>query len=388
MSGPRRSPLACCPPAARLPPAAAYHPHRHPLHLHLHLLLHLHRRRRRHHPQVKEVHKEVTETGKAAASAAKKAPRAAEAADLLEEGIATTCAVVEKAGPLLQEVMAIQKALRQVPVVELHIPTVVLVGAPNVGKSSIIRAISTGTPEVNNYPFTTRGVTLGHIFEERGGTRRRFQIMDTPGVLAREDALRNEMESLTLASMKHLPTAVLFVFDLTGLSGDDKSSIEDQLKVRAELRARFPRRPWLDVVSKSDLEADEGALELLDEMGVKYLHTSVETGDGLDGEFWRGWGRGRGRKLEPRRPHATLPPAKGSQTTRVRPPHHLTIPPSHHPANPSALEVEVREMLAQVDQVLAAHEKAQRAAAEAATESEGRGGDGAGDGTFYDDRGR
>lgn len=38
------------------------------------------------------------------------------------------------------------------------------VGAPNVGKSSIIRAVSTGTPEVNSYPFTTRGMSLGHMF--------------------------------------------------------------------------------------------------------------------------------------------------------------------------------------------------------------------------------
>ena len=57
----------------------------------------------------------------------------------------------------------VQKSLRKIPIVELGTPTVVLVGAPNVGKSSIVRAISSGTPEVNNYPFTTRGMTLGHI---------------------------------------------------------------------------------------------------------------------------------------------------------------------------------------------------------------------------------
>ena len=49
--------------------------------------------------------------------------------------------------------------------VELDTPTVVLVGAPNVGKSSIVRAISSGTPEINDYPFTTRGVTIGHIVD-------------------------------------------------------------------------------------------------------------------------------------------------------------------------------------------------------------------------------
>ena len=90
------------------------------------------------------------------------------------------------------------------------------------------------------------------------------------------------MESLTLASMKHLPTAVLFVFDLTGLSGDAKSSLDDQFEVRRELRERFPRRPWFDVVSKADLPAADGAMERLEELGIDFLHVSTVTGDGLD----------------------------------------------------------------------------------------------------------
>lgn len=43
--------------------------------------------------------------------------------------------------------------LRRIPVIELNTPTVVLVGAPNVGKSSIVRAVSTGTPEVAFYIY-------------------------------------------------------------------------------------------------------------------------------------------------------------------------------------------------------------------------------------------
>lgn len=55
------------------------------------------------------------------------------------------------------------------------------------------------------------------------------QIMDTPGVLSRPDGERNEMEALTLASMQHLPTAVVFVMDLSGHSGH-LSSIENQVR--------------------------------------------------------------------------------------------------------------------------------------------------------------
>jgi nucleolar GTP-binding protein len=42
----------------------------------------------------------------------------------------------------------VQKSLRRIPAIELSTPTVVLVGAPNVGKSTIVRAVSSGTPEV------------------------------------------------------------------------------------------------------------------------------------------------------------------------------------------------------------------------------------------------
>lgn len=57
------------------------------------------------------------------------------------------------------------------------------------------------------------------------------------------------MEKLTFASLAHLPTAVIFVIDPTGLSGE-KSTLLAQLSVRKHLKERFPRRPWLDVVSK------------------------------------------------------------------------------------------------------------------------------------------
>jgi Nucleolar GTP-binding protein 1 (NOG1) len=57
------------------------------------------------------------------------------------------------------------------------------------------------------------------------------------------------MEKLTFASLAHLPTAVIFVIDPTGLSGE-KSTLLAQLNVRKHLKERFPKRPWLDVVSK------------------------------------------------------------------------------------------------------------------------------------------
>ena len=149
-------------------------------------------------------------------------------------------------------------------------------GAPNVGKSSIVRAVSSGTPEVNDYPFTTRGVTIGHIVDERRDLR--IQVMDTPGLLDRPAEERNEMEKLTFASLAHLPTAVIFVIDPTGLSGE-KSTLQAQINVRSYLKSRFPKRPWLDVVSKGDIEISEEVERLLPE---GHLRISVKTGERVD----------------------------------------------------------------------------------------------------------
>ena len=71
------------------------------------------------------------------------------------------------------------------------------------GKSSIVRAISSGKPEINDYPFTTRSLTIGHIFVSLSDSDLdKLQVMDSPGLLNREnDSLRNEMELLTIASI-------------------------------------------------------------------------------------------------------------------------------------------------------------------------------------------
>merc|ERR1712187_900901 len=94
-------------------------------------------------------------------------------------------------------------------------PVLVFVGMPNVGKSSLITAVSSAAPKINNYPFTTRGLLIGEVDDIDG----QYQVMDTPGVLERPDGERNRIENLTLAAMENLPCTIVYVLDLSGTSG-------------------------------------------------------------------------------------------------------------------------------------------------------------------------
>ena len=55
-----------------------------------------------------------------------------------------------------------------------------LVGMPNVGKSSLVSATSTGTPEINDYPFTTRQLKMGHVERSAGDRFQARSLRDFP----------------------------------------------------------------------------------------------------------------------------------------------------------------------------------------------------------------
>ncbi|GKY99965.1 hypothetical protein MPSEU_000950100 [Mayamaea pseudoterrestris] len=250
--------------------------------------------------EIHEGRKMVLEASKDWIAKAKSAESAREVNDCLMEATDSLVSLFQQfAAPPVAGIVKLQRSLRTAPIVALDSPAVVLVGAPNVGKSSIVRAISSATPEVNNYPFTTRGMTLGHVTVNWDGTNNlkdkdrifdvvtseQCQVMDSPGLLVRDDeADRNEMEALTLAALQHLPTAVMYVVDLSGLAGDQCSSVDHQLQLRKQVRQRFPNRPWMDVVSKVDLGITDGALEAYEEIlnGAPYIQLSIHEGQGVD----------------------------------------------------------------------------------------------------------
>ncbi|MCI0501886.1 MAG: 50S ribosome-binding GTPase, partial [Epsilonproteobacteria bacterium] len=73
-----------------------------------------------------------------------------------------------------------REIFRSFPDIE-DIPTVVIAGFPNVGKSSLLRCLSSAKPEIAQYPFTTKELVIGHMFKQEKYDKTKIQLIDTPG---------------------------------------------------------------------------------------------------------------------------------------------------------------------------------------------------------------
>lgn len=165
---------------------------------------------------------------------------------LRREAFGRLASIVKQIAPDLDGLVEARIALRRVPTVDPELPTIVVAGYPNVGKSAFVRAVSTGRPKVAVYPFTTKGVSLGHL--ERDG--RRIQILDTPGLLDRPMEKRNRIERQAIAALAHLADLVVFLLDPTETCG---YTMADQLNLLDSVRKTFPDVPISVVENKSDL---------------------------------------------------------------------------------------------------------------------------------------
>ncbi|MHB8585477.1 MAG: NOG1 family protein [Thermoplasmatota archaeon] len=153
--------------------------------------------------------------------------------------------IIQDISPDLLALNATRDALKVMPGLDAERPTIVVAGYPNVGKSSFVRAVSSAEPEVAPYPFTTKGVEIGHFERNRVG----YQIVDTPGLLDRPLAERNPIERQAIAALEHLGDSVLFILDPSELCG---YPLEAQEHLLGEVSGLFHERPVLIVENKGD----------------------------------------------------------------------------------------------------------------------------------------
>lgn len=139
-----------------------------------------------------------------------------------------------------------RKHISRLPAIDPFAPTLLLVGMPNVGKSSFINCITNAKVEVSEIPFSTQNLFLG-IGEFKNV---RVQVIDSPGLLNRRLEERNTIEMQAITALAHLKSCVLFVFDISETCG---YFLDDQVKLFEELMPLFANKPVFVVLNKSDL---------------------------------------------------------------------------------------------------------------------------------------
>jgi len=154
---------------------------------------------------------------------------------------------------------------RKLPAVDPSTPTIVVAGFPNVGKSNLVTVMSSAEPEIAPYPFTTKGIIVGHIQDDW----RKYQIVDTPGLLDREFEQRNDIEKQAVLALRYLTDVMLFIIDPSETCG---FHLDVQEKLLKNIQAGFEGVPIIVAESKSDiLTRDNGRLSF-----------SAQSGDGME----------------------------------------------------------------------------------------------------------
>ena len=129
-----------------------------------------------------------------------------------------------------------------------------LLGLPNAGKSTLIRAVSNARPKVADYPFTTLHPHLGVV---RVGPEQSFVIADIPGLI--EGAA--EGAGLGHQFLRHLSRTDLLLHLVDCMPPDEGDPVRDAKAIAAELRKYddklYRKQRWF-VLNKIDLiPADE-----------------------------------------------------------------------------------------------------------------------------------
>lgn len=174
----------------------------------------------------------------------------AEASRLRREFYGRVVSIIKELECDLQALSGIGR-LRKLPSFNFDIPIIIVSGAPNVGKSSFVRCVSTAEPEIAEYPFTTKCVSVGHIIGPKGFMA---QVVDTPGLLDRPLEERNKIELQAIIALKNLKGGIVFLMDPTETCG---YSLDHQLNVLRSVREMFREKPMVIALTKIDIATDE-----------------------------------------------------------------------------------------------------------------------------------
>ncbi|MBR7056243.1 MAG: GTPase ObgE [Oscillospiraceae bacterium] len=157
-----------------------------------------------------------------------------------------------------------------------------LIGFPNVGKSTLLSAVSKAHPKIANYHFTTLFPNLGVVYVREGVS---FVMADIPGII--EGA--SEGAGLGHDFLRHIDRCRLLIHLIDAAGSEGRDPVEDFETINTELRQYSPelaQRPQLVAANKCDLLPPEGreGLERLrrhvEAQGCRFFELSAATMQG------------------------------------------------------------------------------------------------------------
>lgn len=156
-----------------------------------------------------------------------------------------------------------------------------LLGFPNVGKSTFLSRVTSATPKIADYHFTTLEPNLGVVKSEYGAS---FVVADIPGII--EGASKGT--GLGLQFLRHVERTrlLLHVIDVSGASG--RNPVEDFNIINGELKKyseKLSNRKQIVVANKIDTMQDKELYKELEKMAkknhIEIYKISAVTGDGI-----------------------------------------------------------------------------------------------------------
>lgn len=154
-----------------------------------------------------------------------------------------------------------------------------LLGFPNAGKSSLLSVLSSATPKIASYPFTTLNPVVGTIVYDDFA---KIRMADVPGII--EGAAKGV--GLGLAFLKHLERSKVLVYVIDMAGTDNREPWTDYKILKKEIdeySAELAERPYLVVANKLDtVAAQENLARFKEETGVDPICISCESREGLE----------------------------------------------------------------------------------------------------------
>ncbi len=140
-----------------------------------------------------------------------------------------------------------------------------LLGFPNVGKSTFLKAVTDAKPKIANYHFTTLEPNLGVVKTKDGNG---FVIADIPGII--EGA--SDGIGLGIQFLRHVERTrlLLHFLDISGSEG--RNPIEDFYAINKELKKyseKLSTRKQIIVANKIDSMQDETIMKQVEELAKK-----------------------------------------------------------------------------------------------------------------------